>query len=138
MGNERGQRWERERDEESEGCSSVFRPCGLVPPGIAEHSVKILHFKINHSRPSTKRKAHTFTRMCTLAHANKCTFTQHVTGNVFCPCPASTRQPQHVRAVCVIAGCCDSMTRGEHVRSPTYSKKRHCRAVLPVTCSSEM
>lgn len=128
----------REREMKKVKAARRFRPCGLVPPGIAEHSVKILHFKINHSRPSTKRKAHTFTRMCTLAHANKCTFTQHVTGNVFCPCPASTRQPQHVRAVCVIAGCCDSMTRGEHVRSPTYSKKRHCRAVLPVTCSSEM
>ncbi len=115
VGNERGQRWEngeteRERQRESEKkerekkkvkAARLFRPCGLVPPGIAEHSVKILHFKINHFRLSTKRKTHTSTRMCTLSHPNKCTFTQHVTGNVFCPRPASTRQPQHVMtAVC--------------------------------------
>lgn len=82
-GNERGQRWEngdRERRKKKKVLAArLFRPCGLVPPGIAEHSVKILHFKINHSRLSTKRKAHTFTRMCTQTKKQTNTFAQHVT-----------------------------------------------------------
>lgn len=81
-------------------AAPLFRPCGLVPPGIAEHSVRILHFKINHSRLSTKRKTRAFTHRCKLTRTSKCTFTQLVTGIVFGPCPALTGQPQHVTAVC--------------------------------------
>lgn len=55
-----------------------FRPRGLVPRGIAEHSVKILHFKINHSRLGTKRNTCTFTRLFTPTHASELPFTQHV------------------------------------------------------------
>lgn len=95
----RGERMERESKkkerEKKVKAPHRFRPCGLVPPGIAEHSVKILHFKINHSRLGTKRKTH----MYTFTHANKGTFTQPVTGIVFCPCLSSTKQPQHVTAV---------------------------------------
>lgn len=56
-----GERRERKKKVKA---ARLFRPSGLVPPGIAEHSVKILHFKINHSRLSTRRKTHTLTRMC--------------------------------------------------------------------------
>lgn len=70
---------------------------GLVPPGTAEHSVKILHFKINHSRLSTEIVAHT--RM--YKHTHNHTF-MHVRGLVF------QMQVSEQRAIVV---CCDSMTR---------------------------
>lgn len=94
MGNERTERVRvrRHRGKKKKrkvSAPRLFRPHGLVPPGMAEHSVKILHFRINHSRLSAKRKTHTH------SHINK--FTQHVSGNVLCLCPA--RQPQ--QCVCV-------------------------------------
>lgn len=75
MRRSRGGRTEGESDKKVK-ASRLFRPCGLVPPGIAQHSVKILHFKINHSRLGTNRKTHTYT----LTWANKGIFTQPLTG----------------------------------------------------------
>lgn len=108
VGNERGQRWEngerenktKEREKKKVKAARLFRPCGLVPHGIAEHSVKILHFKINHSRLGTKGKTRTFTHMFTLTHANKRTFTHNMLQAMSSVLvQRSARQLQNVTAV---------------------------------------
>lgn len=54
--------------EEREKTKELFRPRGLAPPEMAEHSVNILHFKTNHSQLDKKRKTHTGAH--TLRHAH--------------------------------------------------------------------
>lgn len=89
MSNKRGQMRESEGKKKKVMAALLFRACALAPPGIPEHSVKVLHFKINHSW--TKSERHVLTFM----HTKR----SHVILDVLCPCPAWTRQPQHVETL---------------------------------------
>lgn len=88
-------------------AARLFQPCGLVPPGIAGHSVNILRFKINHSQLDERRKTHT------CVQANEHTYTQHVTSNVFCPYSINK-----AASACLIACHCD-------VIGSLYRARRH-------------
>ena len=112
---------ERERElEESEGCSSVS---GLWSLASWDSWILCQDPTLQNQSLSTGHKEKD-THMCILTLATKRTFTQHLTGDVFSPCLASTRQPQHVRAVCDcrLLWCDDYRGRGEHVRAPTFPK----------------
>lgn len=98
-------------------AARLFRPCGLVPPGIAEHSVKILHFKINHSRPEHKEKdAHIRT------HVHARTRKQNVhSHNMFYREMSSVQLRQGSLCMsrqCVIAGCCEERMSDHQLSHP--------------------
>lgn len=93
---------EREREEESEGCSSVsalWSRASWDSRTLCQDSM-LQNQSLSTEHKEKKKRCTHIARMCTLTHANKHTFTQHVTGNVSRPCPAPTRQPQHVTVGC--------------------------------------
>ena len=92
----------KEREKKKVKAPRLFRPCGLVPPGIAEHcqdsALQNQSLSTGHKEKDMHVRSHIHT--VTLTHAKKHTFTHNMLQAMSSvPVQLSARQPQSVMAV---------------------------------------